>query len=1459
MPPSSSSSSILLCQPTSSSPSNHKKNQNDKFKKVLSFQQQATFMTYSILHRPYLQTSNYNSNSNVASASASPSSNNDNEMNISNDSSMNQPSPFISPSLLYSNQNPFLYSILTTTNIINTQPTNSTTTITSSSHYLPSMIGIHIHTPLQLLYSIQCIELDYIYHGHYQNYYQIKTNISSITSSGSNDRDHSIIPLRLWNDLNRYLTVLNKDNEEEEDGAGESNDYRNIMNSIGIQHDYEFIHGIAYINNERRMILDNQHNNNNNNNSQIKGGGGSNNNDMNHHNFRSQRNIQLLKQRIRKRKSMARASTKSDDKIMNNYNEEEQDYKCSNSKPQVQQDQQQQEKEQQPSSNNNDTIENMFLQERHETISQLTSLVLDSTLYNNQSHKQQFPTTTSSDNQSLLFTKYSHIPKRVCQYPFQKNDIVWVCRTCQADETCVLCHECFKHSNHNGHDVSFYNAQAGGCCDCGDVDAWDENGFCHLHGSVGGSGGLEEDVEWKVKGVLNSCVEYIISLADNVEVGYERANGGRIMVVDKKIREDYHNSIGGSDDGGENRYFDSDDDNIIDCEINNDYATTLDNKIDIDDEVGSQTFEDAKNDSASATSSGYEMEVDREEFKFDPKAASTSKSRNNSSPTTSLSPSSYKTAFSTYDDDPYNFNVVTKKDESNDENDEIFNPEAASESKSRSFIEKKRPHLYTNTKHQQPSISTHLSPAHQLGLLGLQQNGLYLILHRDYVHDHKDFTFALRRLFQSFSSGAYSSSSPMSHNYNYESYDSLTSTTLNQVLNLIPLLFYRKDVIGEMIVWGTFELMEELGPVLSQCYKDGDSIACARFGALMLEKAKMLREEGMVVSIKTRDELCQEVRALAVVEFLKMLSDSCDPFCNIVTLAFGGFLDENRMEIDGARGNKGVSGDPKCLRSMLCNDLKLPRMIAKTWHDLLLKLLAVPSFKAALSNAYVDTYSSVAAEFARGVGSMERSPYSLSVQFLNRITYVQDLVKHKDLLGCLFRSLLEILQVSKLSAGDFDDEDIFNPRVDVTHPLIVYRRYVPVVSDLKCALHVPGIAHFFSSIPMRIDSKSKNGLDAWIEILSLAQNMDPQIWRSMSEGHVPIEPRSWIPAFNLSINLGTLYEKMLMWKDEDWNPHDVNEYSLTFLSAIELTQYILLNGVEIWQRVEVKRIESDAADTYGTALNLKMCQPMSTVAMKHGCSSTIQVLPTDQKSGWSFHLPLHRFLSACLKEVAKRSYQTMNVNGIGLLLANLKSSADVLKLVHLFNGLLEFPTNILCRAAQIRSNLWLRNGTQVMKMQLLNYSEPALCKNLRDLDLFLVQFSLVANYYLQSNYSIYNEGSQRYNCSGFICLLIHRFGLFDFLGFKCLQVKEARDDKATNDPDRLSLMLDELLHLVIILITELPPPQANDPAAYLSQAKQRLRREVVHRLVSGPKAHSDLSALYDVLPHQDNVSISITI
>lgn len=70
----------------------------------------------------------------------------------------------------------------------------------------------------------------------------------------------------------------------------------------------------------------------------------------------------------------------------------------------------------------------------------------------------------------------------LCGYLFQRNDIVFNCKTCQADETCVLCLKCFQNGNHEGHDVFFHRTSPGGVCDCGDSEAWAPEGFCIYHG-----------------------------------------------------------------------------------------------------------------------------------------------------------------------------------------------------------------------------------------------------------------------------------------------------------------------------------------------------------------------------------------------------------------------------------------------------------------------------------------------------------------------------------------------------------------------------------------------------------------------------------------------------------------------------------------------------------------------------------------------------------------------------------------------------------------------------------------------------------------------------------------------------------------------------------------------------------------------------------------------------------------
>ena len=68
----------------------------------------------------------------------------------------------------------------------------------------------------------------------------------------------------------------------------------------------------------------------------------------------------------------------------------------------------------------------------------------------------------------------------MCGFVWKTGDTVYHCRTCGMDPSCAICHDCFINSDHTGHDYWMFSS-GGGCCDCGDVEAWRREGFCKKH------------------------------------------------------------------------------------------------------------------------------------------------------------------------------------------------------------------------------------------------------------------------------------------------------------------------------------------------------------------------------------------------------------------------------------------------------------------------------------------------------------------------------------------------------------------------------------------------------------------------------------------------------------------------------------------------------------------------------------------------------------------------------------------------------------------------------------------------------------------------------------------------------------------------------------------------------------------------------------------------------------------
>ena len=666
--------------------------------------------------------------------------------------------------------------------------------------------------------------------------------------------------------------------------------------------------------------------------------------------------------------------------------------------------------------------------------------------------------------------------RRVCQYPFKRNDIVWVCRTCQSDETCVLCHECFSNSNHDGHDVAFYHAQTGGCCDCGDADAWNPNGFCNKHGGpprggaiagggdIGGGSGetkktpsISISSEPAVLGSVYAIAEYITKVVQTgVEEGYKRANpfvnkndintASALSLGSKKapssigcrsdslLPDNYENQDGGRDrrerrnirrvHSLERR------NTVADIEsttgiITGTTQTSLEGESPTHDDESTPVPDDDNEEMGNSRS--HPPTPIFHEVQFDPAAASTSRKWSAKRTESSMSL---------------------------DENDNnIFDSKAASSPTRHRAAKKAR----APSSYPPPEVKT---PARALGDLGREQGGLFLVLHSDDIHCGSDgpgsrnksseIINGLKELFSTpggvCGDGAASTSGGMSslaflrgepsaiggggdtfpNTNNNNISRPPTIRDLQQRRRLMPSsmrsLFrapYAEAILnkivqivkkqGDLIVWGTQEILAECGDVAARCWRDGDPISTAQVGAAMLNRAKILTNHNLVCSIKTRSELRCEQKAAAILKLVGWVASSCDPLCDQISVAISGKDDDVAMGFG--------KGAHNALTLLLKNDLRLPNQFVQAWHALLLTLLAVPNFKAAMANAYCDAYPSITSTYARGVGLVERSVYSLSVQFLNRVSYVTELVRERNLLKVVSQCLLETVRSGSFVPG----------------------------------------------------------------------------------------------------------------------------------------------------------------------------------------------------------------------------------------------------------------------------------------------------------------------------------------------------------------------------------------------------------------------------------------------------------
>ncbi|KAF9431062.1 hypothetical protein BGZ94_009987 [Podila epigama] len=122
---------------------------------------------------------------------------------------------------------------------------------------------------------------------------------------------------------------------------------------------------------------------------------------------------------------------------------------------------------------------------------------------------------------------------QACGHTFKLGEGVFLCRTCALDETCVFCLRCFHGTNHEGHDTSFsVNAGGGGCCDCGDSEAWKVDLDCIYHSAKNIPPGETDPLNLEYPPEVTSSIRKTIAtildfIIDTMTTSPENMNGTR--------------------------------------------------------------------------------------------------------------------------------------------------------------------------------------------------------------------------------------------------------------------------------------------------------------------------------------------------------------------------------------------------------------------------------------------------------------------------------------------------------------------------------------------------------------------------------------------------------------------------------------------------------------------------------------------------------------------------------------------------------------------------------------------------------------------------------------------------------------------------------------------------------------------------------------------------------------------
>ncbi|KAE9047645.1 hypothetical protein PR003_g968 [Phytophthora rubi] len=704
--------------------------------------------------------------------------------------------------------------------------------------------------------------------------------------------------------------------------------------------------------------------------------------------------------------------------------------------------------------------------------------------------------------------------KRVCGAIFSADEIAYSCRNCQLDTTCVMCKDCFTHSDHAGHDVYFQRTTAGSSCDCGDLHAWKRSGFCSNHkGTEGSEGGAKKHKLPKYVGltapvVIDAVVEHIYQVLLGVDYGFELAEALELFTRDLPPK-------------------------FLPIQSDTDVAdaSATDSSRAVPTRSTRLSAQFTADPGARTNGPGGRLEAQPKEVTREPNSLENTLT------------AGVQFGIRLHNDDVHSLNEVINH---------LYVELGMSKSQARTVV-------HQVDSQGDTTISTKpllLCPA----VVGnLVRRSLNVSVAPTWWEKQMEGVPALLEWLQFVSTASDGLSELVS-----EAIQRQRSPDLRGFLPVSHSLPKDKTV-QEFVKERNIRLHNHaLDVLVALIAGDKDVFTWASEQETAQQQRFDFRAEGATSAVASAGFLTEGNRIscknIFIEEFVKGVSLSPSfRRHDSVRKSFDAVVSKYFTAVE-VQSSESSSVTSSALTLLMRYDCTLRKNAVERSHSFLREHLVDIQFRASMLEAYLRSYASMTSMFLRGLGNSSESIFDFAVQFLTVPHLVQNYTKkeasvHPGRLE-LVRELLCALDTVFQSAVN-DKEKILN----ADHPALSSQKYKHCIENME---YVFNIGTLSSELVCNEES-----LKVWLSCLSILQGGDPQVRRGIHQNHVEYESDSWLAMFNLGIRVHSVFAI-------SWNGFKPSEFEYPEAKVAELFGPIidatLSSSVRLNEKAEKKTL-----------------------------------------------------------------------------------------------------------------------------------------------------------------------------------------------------------------------------------------------------------------------------------------------